>query len=173
MDLKLEISPSEKKIQERIGKENWANLHKLTVANPSGYVCSGCGFVPSNGQVLRVHVLPYDETDFDITQRYAELQTSLLCDACHTLKHFDLAAVSGKIRLVNSDFTQKDLIAVCRHGNQAVNAYVKGNRKIEKRIFPLKKKPEDYLREISEDEKGFNPKIKVIFTDKFNWSNCR
>ena len=172
MDLKLEISPSEKKILEQIGKEKWATLHKLTIAKPEGYTCLGCGFVPSNGQKLRVHVLPFEE-EFDIVQRYEELQTSLLCDACHTLKHFDLAVANDQIRLVNSDFTQKDLIAVCRHGNRAVNAYVKGNRKIEKRIFPLKKRPEDYLREITEDEKNYNPKIKVVFTDKFNWGNCR
>lgn len=173
MDLKIEISPSEKRIQEEIGKENWTNLRKLTLENPNGYVCSGCGFIPSNGQTLRVHVMPFNDQNFDLMERYSELQTILLCDACHTLKHFDMAVAAGTVRLVNSDFTQKDLIAVCRHGNRAVNAYVKGNRKIEKRIFPLKKKPEDYLREILDDQKNYNPKIKVIFTDRFTWSNCR
>lgn len=172
MDLRLEISPSEKKIFESIGKENWSKLHKLTVSKGE-YICTGCGFAPVQGQALRIHVLPFSETEFDLEAMFLELPTTVLCDACHSLKHFDLAVQLGQIRLVNSDFTQKDLIAVCRHGNQAVNAYVKGSRKIEKRIFPLKKKPEDYLREIVEDEKAYNPKIKAIFTDKFNWDNCR
>lgn len=172
MDLKLEISPSEKKVFDLIGKENWQKLSNLTTSK-GPYLCSGCGFVPVEGQRLRVHVLPFDESEIDLENRFMELETSLLCDACHTIKHFDLATNDQKVRLVNSDFTQKDLIAVCRHGNQALNAYVKGSKKIEKRIFPLKKKPEDYLREITEDEKNFNPKIKVIFTDKFNWDHCR
>jgi len=173
MDLKLEISPSEKKIQELIGRENWGKLYISTVSKPSGYVCQGCGFIPLAGQRLRVHIMPFSEEDFDVPQRFQELQTTLLCDACHTLKHFDVAVAAGQIRLVNSDFTQKDLITVCRHGNQALNAFVKGNRKIDKHIFPLKKQPEEYLKEVLADKNNYNAKIKVIFTDKFNWDNCR
>lgn len=172
MDLKLEISPSEKRILEQIGKDDWQKLSNLTISK-TNYICSGCGFVPSQGQKLRVHVLPFDESNFDIKERFLELGTSLLCDACHLIKHFDSAVNAEQIRLVNSDFTQKDLIAVCRHGNNALNAYVKGGGKIEKRIFPLKKKPGDYLKEITEDVKNYNPKIKVVFTDKFKWDNCR
>lgn len=172
MDLKIEISPSERMIMDQIGKENWQKLSNLTVSKGS-YTCSGCGFVPSEGQRLRVHILPFNQSDFDLQTSFMELDSLLLCDACHTIKHFDTAANSGNIRLVNSDFTQKDLIAVCRHGNRALNAYVKGGNNITKRIFPLKKKPEEYLREITEDKKNFNPKIKVVFTDKFNWTHCR
>ena len=172
MELKLEISPSEKKVLDLIGKENWLELSKSSTSK-APYVCSGCGFVPARGQKLRVHILPFDEKNFDLASNFLQLESSILCDACHTIKHFDLAVDSKLVRLVNSDFSQKDLIVVCRHGNRALNAYVKGNKYIEKRIFPLKKKPEDYLREISEDQKNYNPKIKVIFTDKFTWENCR
>lgn len=172
MELCIDISPSEKRILETIGKERWQRLYALTVSR-SEYRCSGCGFAPSEGQLLRMHVFPYDESTLDLTEDFSKLETAWACDACHTIKHFDVAAELETVRLVNSDFTQKDLILVCRHGNRALNAYVKGGADIERHIFPLKKKAKDYLAEISVDKKLINPKIKVIFTDKFNWGNCR
>lgn len=172
MDLNIEISPSERMVMDTIGKENWQKLSNLTVSKGS-YTCTGCGFVPFEGQKLRVHILPYNMASFDLKNDFMQLESLLLCDACHTIKHFDIAANSGHVRLVNSDFTQKDLIAVCRHGNRALNAYVKGGNNITKRIFPLKKRPEEYLKEINEDFKKYNPKIKVVFTDSFKWDNCR
>lgn len=172
MELSLEISPSEKKISEKIGIENWKELSQSTIKNKL-YACDGCGYVPKGDQKLRVHILPFPEEKFDFSDKFMDIKTSLLCDACHTLKHFDIAADNEFLRLVNSDFTQKDLIAICRHGNRALNAYMNGNSKIEKRIFLLKKNPKAYLKEITEDKTKYNSKIKVVFTNKFNWVNCR
>lgn len=172
MDLRIEFSPSERLIKGELGDENWLKLKKITFGK-SKIKCLLCGFVPGDGQKLKMHIHPYDPDMISLVDDFEKLGTSLLCDACHTIKHFEHAAKAGVIRLVNSDFTQKDLVLVCRAGNQVLNGYVLGGFGIERKIFPLKKKPLEYLEEIKDSEKNINPKIKLIFTEKFDWNNCR
>ncbi len=172
IDLNLEFSPSEKAIVDEIGKENWLLYRKEFFTNVPN-VCSGCDFIPNDGQKLNIHVLPYSNT-IVLKNEFKELKSILLCDACHSVKHPDVSAKKEWIKLVNSNFNQKDLITICRHGNQAVNAHILGGHGIEKSIFLLKKDPVIYLNEVKTTLDGvFNPKIKVIFTKNFDWSNCR
>lgn len=172
MDFSIELSPSEKAIKNQIGDENWLKLKKLTFQRYE-VKCLLCDYRPRDGQKLKMHILPYDANQISLTEDFEKLETSLLCDACHTIKHFDYATNAGVIRLVNSDFNQKDLVLVCRTGNKALNAYALGGHGFERKIFPLKKSPSEYLNEILESPKNINPKIKLIFTEKFDWKNCR
>lgn len=172
MDFSIEISPSERAIKKEIGEEKWLKLKYIT-SGRSQKKCLLCEYVPKPNQKLSMHIHPFDQDIFDLNSDFDKLETSLLCDACHTIKHFDHAAKSSMVRLVNSDFTQKDLVLICRAGNKVLNAYAIGGHGIERKIFPLKKSPVDYLSEINDSRKNINPKIKLIFTDKFVWDNCR
>ena len=97
MDLNIEISPSEKKIVEIIGKDKWSELRKKTI-NSQPNKCACCnypepevGFSRINlNPKLNVHVLPYD-SNIDLVKDYDDLNTIILCDACHTIKHFYLS----------------------------------------------------------------------------------
>lgn len=173
MELNIEISPSEKAILEIIGKDKWKNL--INSNQKTNNICLGCGFETKNNQKLNIHILPFDNSlilDSD-ENSYKKLRFIKLCDACHLIKHFDYAAQNDLVKLVNSNFNQADLIKLCRYKNEAINAYILGGHGIDKNIFLLKKTPLEYLSEISESNLNFNPKIKLIFTKKFNWSNCR
>lgn len=179
MNLNIEISPSEKKIVEIIGKDKWNELRRKTIDfQPNKCVC--CNYPePENGfkrinlnPKLNVHVLPYSP-DLDLENDYDKLNTVILCDACHALKHFDVAVKNNWVKLANSSFSQLNLILACRWGNKLINAHILGGHKVEKMIFPLKKTPESYLEEIQESKLNVNPKIKVIFTKNFDWTNCR
>lgn len=179
MNLNIEISPSEKKIVEIIGKDKWSELRKKTI-NSQPNKCACCNYPESEvgfsrinlNPKLNVHVLPYD-SNIDLVKDYDELNTIILCDACHTIKHFDIAVKNDWVKLANSSFSQLNLILACRWGNKIVNAHIIGGHKVEKLIFPLKKSPKSYLEEIQESKMNINPKIKVIFTKNFDWTNCR
>lgn len=175
IDLTLEISPSEKAVAEKIGLENWNNLKKH-IFQYSVSKCAGCGVNPlaeGNENIkLNLHIFPFSD-DFDLENDFLNLKGVFLCEACHSIKHADFAVENGWFQLVNSYFSQKQLVELCRFGNQAVNAHILGGHKVEKKIFLLKKLAKDYLEEIINGENKFNPKTKVIFTKKFNWDNCR
>lgn len=175
MELTINISPSEKQISKIIGSENWTKLSQKTY-NDNPHKCFYCGFpekvenskIISKNPKLNVHVMPFDES-LNISENFETLDTIILCDACHAIQHFDFAVQKKWIKLVNSSFSQIDLVKVCRWGNRMVNAYIIGGHKVEKQIFPLKKSPESYLEEIKESKLNLNKKIKVIFTKDFDW----
>lgn len=179
MDLNISICPSEKNIAKIIGSDNWSALSKQAfIDNPQK--CFFCGFpkmednqkIVTSKPKLNIHVLPYDE-NMDIEKEFEKLETIVVCDACHAIQHFDYAVKNNWIKLVNSSFSQIDLVKICRWGNKMVNAYIIGGHKVEKNIFPLKRTPESYLEEISESKLNINKKIKVIFTKNFDWTTCR
>lgn len=175
IDLTLEISPSEKSVAERIGLDNWNNLKKH-IFEKSISKCAGCAVNPlesvNKNFKLNLHIFPFSK-DFDLINNFLNLNGVFLCDACHSIKHADLSIENGWFQLVNSYFTQKQLVELCRYGNQAVNAHIMGGHKVEKKIFLLKKSANDYLSEVINGDKKFNSKTKVIFTKKFNWDNCK
>ena len=175
INLNLEVSPSEKAVSEKIGLENWNSLKKHIFQN-SVSKCAGCGVNPlveGNENIkLNLHILPFSE-DFDLINNFLNLKGIFLCEACHSIKHVDFSVEKGWFQLVNSYLTQKQLVELCRSGNQAVNAHIMGGHKVEKKIFLLKKPIKEYLEEILSEEKKFNSKTKVIFTKNFNWDNSR
>lgn len=179
MELNIEICPSEKNVAKIIGPENWSFLSKFTFQN-NPHRCYFCNYpepsellkVQSEKPRLNVHILPFDE-NLNLEQDFKKLQTMLLCDACHAIQHFDFTVEKKWIKLVNSSFSQIDLIKICRFSNRMVNAYIMGGHEVEKHIFPLKKTPEKYLDEIKESKLNVNKKIKLIFTKNFDWSKCR
>lgn len=179
MDLNIAISPSEKEVAKIIGKNNWIDL----ITNKTKNLPTKCCFCdyPQNMEnfkrlnlspKLRHHILPFP-SDFDLKKDYEKIEVVIVCDACHAIQHFDNAVQNNWVKLVNSSFTQSDLVKICRWGNKMVNAYILGGFKVEKNIFPLKKHPETYLNEIIESPLNINNKIKVIFTKNFDWNNCR
>lgn len=179
MELNIEICPSEKNIAKIIGSDKWAMLSRYAFDN-NPHRCHFCNYpepsehiqITSQKPRLNVHLLPFDES-LDLEKDFKKLQTLLVCDACHALHHFDFSVQKNWIKLVNSSFSQTDLIKICRFSNRMVNAYIIGGHMVEKHIFPLKKTPQKYLDEINESKMNINKKIKVIFTENFDWSKCR
>lgn len=179
MELNIAISPSEKEVAKIIGKDNWVDLIN-SKTNDLPMKCCFCNYPEKEENFVRInlnpklryHILPFSQ-EFDIKKDFHKLDIVVVCDACHAIQHFDNAVEKNWIKLVNSSFNQVDLVKICRWGNKMVNAYITGGFRVEKNIFPLKKKPETYLVEINESPLNLNNKIKVIFTKNFDWSNCR
>ncbi len=133
----------------------------LIISNNS---CACCGYIPKENQRLKMHVLSIDE------KNPSNSICQLLCEACFYIKHFDKAVENDYVVLVNSEYSQADLVRIQRKSTNAINAEIKN-----KRISVLKQKPSEYLEIIKKDSTQKSLYIKVVFSDKFkeNWKKCR
>lgn len=150
------ISPSEKDFVDIISCEKWEEI-KSGIYEKSSNCCYGCGHTPRDIKQLTVHLHWWDGVNL------ATAQFFLLCEACHSIKHFDITMLKNWVVLVNSVYSQEELLKMNRIPGQ-----IKEN--IEKmKIVLLKKTAEEYFNEIKESELNRNDKTKVLFGNKFVW----
>ena len=155
--LNIETSYSEKDFAALVGDEKWTELKNSVHLKNSSNTCFGCGHIPATGTYLQVHLHYFDGINIDTSEFL------LLCEGCHSLKHFDVAAENNWAVLVNSVYSQEELIRRNR-SNGAIRSDIQAHR-----IVLIKKTPAEYLKEIQESELNRNDKTKVVFGNKFVW----
>jgi hypothetical protein len=159
MDLKIKISPSEKSVFQNIDKDALEKIYRDNIEH-NNYCCSGCGYrvlnIENVFKTLQIHVAEENK------DKPEESKFTVLCKPCHATQHIDKAIENGWVNIVNSSFSQKNLIEICR-----INSVIKYLNDGEIRI--LKMKPEEYLYKLEKGELSPENKIKVIFTNKFEW----
>jgi hypothetical protein len=160
IDLSVDFSISEKEFIDQYGQENWLKFKNNFIEKTARF-CVGCNYAPKEVEKLQIHILN-KEINFD------NIDACFLCPACHSIKHFDIAAKNEWIVLVNSKFSQEKLVSICREGNIKLKQLIN-----EKQIFLLKKTPSEYMEEIMNKPWRKDDRIKIIFGSKFNWKNTR
>jgi len=163
-ELKPRISPSEKDFFLKLGK-NWVqekNEIFTKALNDSECTCGGCGYKVHNTElapkILQLHLVEENEEN---------LRDSIfitLCKACHTTQHIDKAIQEGWVNIVNSYFSQKSLIEMCR-----ISTITQHLRDGEVRI--LKMSQLEYLDKLQNKTLPLHSRVKVIFTNKFDWGD--
>jgi len=158
--LKLRISPSEKEFKELVGVEEF-NKIRDEVLKRDKITCKGCGYHPLDEtnalKSLSLHV------EFINLENPKESPCSILCLACHSTQHIDVAIEKGWVQLVNSSYSQKRLIETCRIN--ALNNLNNDNTRF------LKMTPLEYLENLKNDTLSTNSRVKVLFTTKFEWGD--
>jgi hypothetical protein len=149
-------STSEQDFCKLVGEQRWHEI-KQTLYERSSPVCAGCGHTTSKPSKLQPHLNWWDGTNWESAEFY------LVCEGCHSIKHFDRAVANNWVVLCNSVYTQEEIIKMNRSSGQIKHA-------IEThKIIILKKTAEEYLNEIKESELNRNDKTKIIFGNKFSW----
>ena len=158
--LKLRICPSEKEFRDLIGLEAYNNIRD-TVVIKEKCTCRGCGYHPLNeANVLKSLSLHVESID---TENPLNSPCSLLCMACHSTQHIDVAIEKGWVQLVNSSYSQKRLIETCR-----INGH--SNLNPDNTRF-LKTPPLEYLEKLKNNTLSPNSRVKVLFTASFHWGD--
>lgn len=143
-DFFLKLGPNSQEIKKKIQNETFSRDEST---------CRGCGY---RTQSLFVHLVEENEQDLENSVFIS------LCKACHTTQHIDKAISEGWVSVVNSSFSQKSLIEICRVND--VSQHLKnGNIRI------LKMTPEEYAIQLKENTLPLHSRVKVIFTSKFEW----
>lgn len=154
-NLKLRLSSSDKEFRQLIGAEKYSIL-KERVLKRDDNQCVGCGRKSLNTDTLLVHVISINE---EVPE---ESECVSLCIACHSTQHFDICVKNDWVELVNSTYSQEQLIGHCRVGSLA-------NIANEDTMRRLKITPQEFLEKLKNDMIPINSKAKVIFTNKFDW----
>ena len=121
-----------------------------------GYKCLGCGFEPYDiepEKVLDIHLVEENEENPE------ESKVRTTCMFCHMIEHADAAVSGGYVELVNSHFTQGEIINICRNHSSGYHIE-RGD------IRYIKKTSAEYLEELKSG-RSLEGKVKLIFTDKF------
>ena len=160
-ELKLKISPSDTKFKKLIGKESYEKI-RLETFKKDRFSCRGCGFHPLDESraliALTLHVIEIKE------EKPEDSECAILCLACHSTQHIDVAIEKGWVQLVNSINSQKTLTEMCR-----VNAI---HNNIKEDTTKLLKTPSlEFLKKMKDGTLPSNTKAKVIFTNKFEWGD--
>ena len=152
------ISPSEKDFKDSLprGREQYNEIIHSFYEKCSDS-CNGCGYSNGDKGSLQAHLHWWDEKNHDTAEFV------FLCEACHAIKHFDQAVKNGWVVLVNSVYSQSELIARNRRSRIILE-----DIKLHK-IVVLKKSAEEYLNEILESDLNRNEKTKILFGNKFVW----
>jgi hypothetical protein len=160
-ELKLRISPSDSQFRNLIGPDAYTKL-KAETFKRDRYTCQGCGFKPLDENkalvALKLHVIDINE------EKPTESPCNVLCMACHSTQHIDVAIEKDWVQLVNSTYSQKSLIEKCRINMIQSMLTIDDTR-------TLKTTPLDFLRKMKTGELTINSKAKVIFTSKFEWGD--
>jgi hypothetical protein len=152
------ISPTDIDFKEAIGKEKWLEKRNELIIKFE-YQCQGCGiYMPKNNKHLRLHVINGSIDDLE------NVEYTILCPACHLVQHIDLAEEKGLIKLVNSIYSQAELIRLGR------SKVVANEISKEKRIIMLEKTPKEYIEELKQSVLNRKNKIKIILSKNFDWS---
>ena len=163
-DLKPKISPSEKDFFLKLGPD-WVeiknNIH-LDTLTKSDFCCQGCGYRAMNRdnapKILQPHLFEENE------QEPLKSIFISLCKACHTTQHIDRAILAGWVKIVNSSFSQKSLVEICR-----INSLSQHLKEEDIRI--LKTTPEEYLEQLKNNTLPLHSRVKVVFTSTFEWGD--
>ena len=128
-------------------------MKSVTFRNDN-YKCKGCGFEPYDVEaedVLDIHLIKEDLEN----PENSEVRTT--CKFCHIVEHADAAIRHGYVELVNSHFSQGELVNICR--NNSLHLHMND-------IRYLKKTLPEYLEELNSG-RTLEGKVKFIFTKKF------
>ena len=155
-ELRPIISPSDKEFRNKVGEETWQKMKSKTFRDDN-YKCQGCGFEPYDvepSDVLDIHLVEENLSN----PEESEVRTT--CLFCHMIEHADAAISNGFVALVNSHFTQGELVNICRNG--ALSNHVEDGS-----IRYLNKKSlSDFLEELK-NGKAFEGRVKFVFTPKY------
>jgi hypothetical protein len=149
------ISPSEKAFRSKIGAEAWEKLKNKTFRD-GGYKCAGCTFTPYDvdpDEVLSIHLIEENE---EIPE---EPKVNITCEICHIIQHADVAMEKGYVELVNSLFTQGELVNICRNGD-LIHHIEKGEVRYIKKTLP------DFLEELNSG-RAKEGKVKFVLTESY------
>lgn len=149
------ISESDKEFRAKIGEELWLKMKSNSFRN-DGYKCQGCGFEPFDiepDKVLDIHLVKEN------LKNPEESTVRTTCMFCHIVEHADVAIKKGYVELVNSHFSQGELVNICR--NRALSYHIENDD-----IRYLKKTFPEYLEELNSG-KVLEGKVKFVFTEKF------
>ena len=153
--LRPTISPSDKEFKAKIGEGAWLKIRSSTFRN-NNFKCQGCGFQPYEVEpesVLDAHLVEEDL----VNPENSEMRTT--CFFCHVIEHADAAVLGGYVELVNSHFSQGELVNICR--NESLSYHIEIGD-----IRSIKKTPTEYLEDLSTG-RAFEGKVKLVFTEKF------
>lgn len=160
-ELKLKVSPSDKKFKQLLGDEKYKQILEKTFKEDN-CTCQGCGYHPPNenkiGNALSLHVLEINE---EVPE---ESDCTTLCLACHSLQHIDVSLKNEWVQLVNSTFSQKRLIEMCR-----INAVHHSLNDENTRYLAITS--EQFIEKITTGLLSNGNKVKAIFTNKFEWGD--
>jgi hypothetical protein len=163
-ELKPKISPSEKDFFSKFGAKSADTKNEIfnTALEKYDCTCQGCGYKVHNedfaSKILQPHLVEENE------ENPLESIFIPLCKACHTTQHIDIAILNGWVNIVNSHFSQKSLIEMCRISS--VGQYLR-----DEEIRILKMKPEEYLDKLKNETLPLHSRVKIIFTNKFDWGD--
>ena len=160
-ELKLRISPPDSKFRKLIGHNTYNRLH-LEELKKNRFVCGGCSYRPldENRAIasLKLHVIEINK------EKPEESPCIVLCIACHSTQHIDVSIEKGWVQLVNSNYSQRQLIDMCRLNS--IHTHAK-----EDNLRHLKIPPLDFLLSMKDGTLSENTKSKVLFTNKFDWGD--
>jgi len=149
------ISPSEKAFREKVGAETWETIQNKTLRD-GNYKCKGCGFEPYDvdpNSVMSAHLVEEDEKDA------IKSKTTIACQLCHIIQHADVAIEKGYVELVNSHYTQGELVNICRNGDAPFHIE-KGEIRHIKKALPI------FLEELNSG-RSKEGKVKFLLTTSY------
>lgn len=163
-DLKLRISPSEKDFFVKFGT-NWVEIKNkvhIDTLQKDDFTCQGCGYrvMDQNNaaKILQPHLVKENEEE-PLNSEFVSL-----CKACHTTQHIDKAVNEDWVNIVNSSFSQKSLIEMCRISSV-------GKHISDGDIRVLKTSPQEYIDQLKNNTLPLHSRVKVVFTNKFDWGD--
>ena len=165
IDLKLRVCISETSYKTKVGKQNWEALEYITKSY-ANFKCESCNHKPKEEQLIHTdlltHVISENLND------PLNTPTICLCKACHSTQHIDTAIKNNWVDLVNSKFSQSQLVNMCR-GSGGINTGLV--EALDKGLIQeLRKTPEDFLKEYKSGVINYDDRLKVKFRlDKFNF----
>lgn len=163
-ELKPKISTSEKDFFSKFGTKSTEVKNEIfkNILEQYNCTCQGCGYKVNNEEFAQKILQPHlvDENE----EKPIESVFIPLCKACHTTQHIDIAILNGWVNIVNSHFSQKSLIEMCRISSVA--QYLR-----EEEIRILKMDSREYLDKLKTETLPLHSRVKVIFTNKFDWGD--
>ncbi len=160
-ELKMKISVSDKEFKKLVGPIVYQKIVSDTFKRDN-HTCQGCKYHPLDeslaSKALSCHVVEINQ------EMPEESECQTLCLACHSIQHIDVAIEKGWVQLVNSTFSQKSLVEMCR-----VNAVFNSIKDDNTRF--LKTPAKVFLEEFKNNIINKNIKTKVIFTTNFEWGD--
>jgi len=155
------ISPSEQEFRKTISQQDWDSLKRDKIWGVTNQ-CQGCGYSTVNSKdCLDLHLVFWDVEDI------SKNEYVVLCRACHTIQHMDMAIEKNMVKIVNSCHSQVELIRWGRASKNDLQREIDVNN-----IMFLKKDIFEYLDELKNNTLPINNKIKAFLSDTFNWKDC-
>lgn len=149
------ISPSDKDFRDKVGIEAW-EIMKSKALRDNDYKCCGCGFTPYDvdpSGVLDIHIVEVNKESLE------DSETRTMCKLCHVIEHADVAMDKGFVELVNSYFTQGEIVNICR--NKEVAHHIENGE-----IRYIKKPIQEFLEELNSG-RAKEGKVKFVLTEKY------